>query len=95
LFTADRLFDYVVTVCDESNAERCPIFPGVTERLHWSFPDPSALVGSHEERLAQTREIRDAIEARVSAWGATLGARAALDTAAAQPTRADREPYSG
>ncbi len=72
LFTAGRLFDYVVTVCDESNAERCPIFPGVTERLHWSFPDPASLVGSHDERLAQTRDIRDTIEARVSAWGATL-----------------------
>jgi len=72
LFTAGRIFDYVVTVCDESNAERCPIFPGVTERLHWSFPDPSALVGSHEEKLAQARKIRDAIEARVKEWGATL-----------------------
>jgi len=74
LYTAGELFDYVITVCDESNAERCPIFPGVTQRMHWSFPDPGALVGSHDERLAATREIRDAIEARVTAWGATLGA---------------------
>ena len=74
LYNAGELFDYVVTVCDESNAERCPIFPGVTQRLHWSFPDPSALAGSHDERLAATREIRDAIEARVNAWGATLAA---------------------
>src|SRR6185369_3558449 len=36
-------FNYVITVCDETSAERCPIFPGVTTRLHWSFPDPSAL----------------------------------------------------
>ena len=93
LFTAGRLFDYVVTVCDESNAERCPIFPGVTQRMHWSFPDPGALVGSEEDRLAQTREIRDAIEARVTEWGARLGAEAiaaepALDTGA-------KAPYSG
>lgn len=74
LYNAGELFDYVVTVCDESNAERCPIFPGVTQRLHWSFPDPSALAGSHDERLAATRKIRDAIEARVTAWGATLAA---------------------
>ena len=35
------VFAYVVTVCDESSAEKCPIFPGPTRRLHWSFPDPS------------------------------------------------------
>uniref|UniRef100_E6PGP3 Thioredoxin-coupled arsenate reductase n=1 Tax=mine drainage metagenome TaxID=410659 RepID=E6PGP3_9ZZZZ len=72
LVTSGKLFDYVITVCDESNAERCPVFPGVTQRIHWSFPDPGALVGPDEERLARTREIRDAIEARVSEWGATL-----------------------
>ncbi|HUY11686.1 MAG TPA: arsenate reductase ArsC [Candidatus Dormibacteraeota bacterium] len=74
LFTAGELFDIVVTVCDESSAERCPIFPGFTQRLHWSFSDPSALSGTHEERLAATRVIRDAIRARITAWGETLGA---------------------
>ena len=34
-------FDYVLTVCDRAN-ETCPIFPGDPERIHWSFPDPSA-----------------------------------------------------
>src|SRR5438105_938116 len=55
------VFSHVVTVCDESSAERCPIFPGATARLHWGFPDPSALTGSFEERLERTRGIRDAI----------------------------------
>ncbi len=72
LLALERRFDYVVTVCDESNAERCPIFPGESLRLHWSFPDPSSLVGSYDERLAETRKIRDAIEARIAAWGASL-----------------------
>jgi arsenate reductase len=61
-------FAYVVTVCDEASAERCPIFPGVTTRLHWGFPDPSAAAGSREEKLAQTRVIRDAIKKRVESW---------------------------
>jgi arsenate reductase len=58
-------FAYVITVCDESSAERCPVFPGEAKRLHWSFPDPSALSGTHDERLAGTRRIRDQIRARI------------------------------
>ena len=58
-------FAAVVTVCDGAAAERCPIFPGVMERLHWGFRDPSALHGSHEEKLQVTREIRDEIKAHI------------------------------
>ena len=61
-------FDYVITVCDEASAERCPIFPGVTTHLHWSFPDPASFQGSPEQRLAKTREVRDAIKRRIEEW---------------------------
>ena len=61
-------FAYVITVCDEASAERCPIFPGVTTRLHWGFPDPSGFPGTHEEKLARTREVRDAIKSKIQAW---------------------------
>ena len=67
-----RLFGYVITVCDESNAERCPIFPGYTKNLHWNFPDPSAFTGTREERLARTREVRDRIRQRIVDWCAEL-----------------------
>ncbi len=60
-----RRYAYVITVCDEASAERCPVFPGPGRRLHWGFPDPSALQGSHEERRAKTRAIRDQIRRRV------------------------------
>lgn len=49
---------FVVTVCDNAK-ERCPIFPGTWEFLHWSFEDPAAAVGSHEERLQVFRRVRD------------------------------------
>jgi arsenate reductase (thioredoxin) len=62
------VFAYVVTVCDESSAEKCPIFPGPTRRLHWSFPDPSTLTGTQAEKLGAVREIRDEIRARIEAW---------------------------
>ena len=68
VFKADDLFANVITVCDESSAERCPVFPGDAKRLHWSFPDPSALSGSRDERLAGTRRIRDQIRARIEMW---------------------------
>ena len=68
VFKSGELFAYVITVCDETSAERCPIFPGVARRLHWSFPDPSALSGTHQKRLAGTRKIRDQIRARIEMW---------------------------
>ena len=61
-------FDYVVTVCDEASAERCPIFPGSGSRLHWGFPDPSQFQGPHPEKLAAVREVRDAIAHRIHEW---------------------------
>jgi arsenate reductase len=63
-----KVFDSVITVCDEASAERCPVFPGATQRLHWGFPDPSRFHGTHEEKLARTREVRDMIEQKVRQW---------------------------
>ena len=68
VFKSGQFFPYVITVCDETSAGRCPIFPGITKRLHWSFPDPAALTGSYEERLKGARTIRDQIRGRVQGW---------------------------
>jgi arsenate reductase len=57
-------FDYVITVCDNAN-EACPVFPGAKRRLHWSFEDPAAAVGSEEERLRVFRSVRDDIEEHI------------------------------
>jgi arsenate reductase len=66
LFKRGEHFSYVITVCDEASAERCPIFPGLSQRIHWSFPDPSKVVGAtKEEKLAQIRLIRDAIKKQI------------------------------
>lgn len=62
------IFDFVITVCDETSAERCPTFPGQGKRLHWGFRDPSALQGSTDEKLAETRMIRDEIEMKIKDW---------------------------
>jgi arsenate reductase len=65
LFQKGALYNAVITVCDQANAERCPIFPGVAKRLTWSFEDPSQFRGTEEEILQHTREIRDEIEKAV------------------------------
>jgi arsenate reductase len=68
LYKKGALFDYVITVCDEASAERCPIFPGFTKRVHWSFPDPSSVAGEQYDRLDVIRGIRDQIRAQIEQW---------------------------
>ncbi len=65
LFKQGRFYRAVITVCDEANAERCPVFLGVTKRIAWSFPDPSNFTGTEEEILNQTRQVRDGIKEKV------------------------------
>ena len=61
-------FGYLITVCDEAD-KNCPTaFPGMGQRIHWSFEDPAAFVGSDDEKLAKFREVRDQIEQRIKAW---------------------------
>ena len=65
LWKEEKLYSYVITVCDESSAEQCPLFPGIVKRLHWGFPDPAGFTGSYEEKLAKVRELRDRIKQKV------------------------------
>lgn len=64
---AAQEFDYVITVCDNAR-ESCPVFPGKTERVHWSFDDPAAIEGEWGERLAAFRRVREEIGARLREW---------------------------
>ena len=68
VFKSGQLFAYVVTVCDETSAEKCPIFPGPATRLHWTFPDPSQVQGSEGEKLEQVRVMRDEIRGQIEQW---------------------------
>ena len=64
---AGQSLDYVITVCDNAR-DHCPVFPGGTLRLHWSFEDPAAVEGSEAARLAAFRRIRDQLQQRVKAF---------------------------
>lgn len=69
LFKKGAMFNYTIAVCDGASAEKCPVFPGITQRLHWSFPDPSQVKGdTKEEKLTQIRPIRDEIKKKIESW---------------------------
>lgn len=59
------MFSYVITVCGLDIAEKCPTFPGATQRLHWPFDDPSRFTGSKDIVLEKTRVVRDCIHKKV------------------------------
>jgi len=65
LLKKGRMYNFVIAVCSKEAADRCPIFPGHAKRFVWPFPDPSTFTGSDGEIMAQIREVRDAIKARV------------------------------
>jgi len=61
-------FEYLVTVCHDAE-QNCPrVWPGVNQRLHWSFEDPAVFEGSEEEKLVKFRQIRDQIQDKVRSW---------------------------
>ena len=53
-------FHYLITVCDKAD-KSCPIFPGVSTRLHWPFPDPPHDKETTEEVLDEFRKVRDMV----------------------------------
>lgn len=68
--------EYVITVCDRAK-ESCPIFPGTYKFLSWSLDDPASATGSHQEKLAVFRRIRDEISRNVESQFAPVAHRGA------------------
>ena len=60
-------FDYVITVCDDAR-DACPVFPGVHESMHWSYPDPAKVEGTDEQRLAAFRSVLTGLGQRIHAF---------------------------
>ncbi len=69
LYRQGKMYDLVVTVCDDMEESACPVFPGIARRDSWPFPDPSKVqADSVEERKAKVRAIRDAVKTKVREW---------------------------
>jgi arsenate reductase (thioredoxin) len=74
-FLGKEHFEYLVTVCHDAE-QNCPrVWPGVNQRLQWSFEDPAAFEGPQEEKLAKFRQVRDLIQAKVRSWLQESGGR--------------------
>lgn len=59
---------YMITLCDDAE-KNCPtVWPGVLNKMHWSFEDPAAFVGTDAEKLEKFCEIRDLIALRIQNW---------------------------
>lgn len=57
-------FDCVVTLCDIAR-EECPPLAGSPEYIHWSLPDPAAVVGPIDKRRAAFRSTANELADRV------------------------------
>ncbi len=62
----DERFDYVITVCDKI-ADRCPVFPGDPERIHWSFEDP-LLQPTPEAQHRACEQVANGLAGRLRIW---------------------------
>ena len=61
-------FQYLVTLCDDAE-QNCPrVWPGINQRLHWSFEDPAAFEGPEDEKLDRFRKVRDQIRVKILSW---------------------------
>ena len=61
-----RNADVVVTVCGHAD-EHCPALPPMVKKIHWPLTDPAKATGTEEEIMAQFRDTRDEVRARVGA----------------------------
>jgi len=59
--------DLLVTLCGDA-AERCPVFPGKVERIHWALEDPAKTQGSEEEITQVFRKVRNKIKSYIVSY---------------------------
>ncbi|MGC9325328.1 MAG: arsenate reductase ArsC [Desulfomonilia bacterium] len=68
VYKTGEVFHYIITVCDQASAEKCPVFLGLVRQMHWSFSDPSGHDGSYDEKLQAMRKVRNEITNSIEQW---------------------------
>ncbi|MGB0449295.1 MAG: hypothetical protein ACPGF6_01800, partial [Porticoccaceae bacterium] len=75
-YANNETFDYVITICHEASAERCPVFRDSVDMvygknarvLNWSIPDFLALTGLPDEKVEGAEELAEEL---ANAWDNT------------------------
>jgi protein-tyrosine-phosphatase len=60
--------DFVFTVCDNAAGETCPVWFGTPVQAHWGIPDPAAVEGTDDEKLAAFRQAYEELRRRIQAF---------------------------
>lgn len=79
---ADQRFDFVITVCNQTGGERCPIFPGKPTQLYWSIPDPAKAHGSEADIEAAFDRVLLLIKKRIEELVRSVSLQQLLKSAA-------------
>jgi ArsR family transcriptional regulator, arsenate/arsenite/antimonite-responsive transcriptional repressor / arsenate reductase (thioredoxin) len=61
-------FDFVITVCDNAAGEACPVWPGQPMTIHWSIPDPAAVIGRDTVISAAFADAYRMLERRIGVF---------------------------
>lgn len=68
LYLGQQVFDEIIIVCQEGEAE-CPrLYPFALKVDRWPLPDPASEQGDPEAILDAFRKTRDSIEDKVKIW---------------------------
>jgi arsenate reductase (thioredoxin) len=58
--------DFVFTVCDQTAAETCPVWPGQPMTAHWGVHDPAAVEGSEADKRKAFLKAYTELHRRIS-----------------------------
>ena len=64
------VFDFVITVCDDTAGEACPLWPGQPMTAHWGIPDPAAAEGSAAETALAFKDAYRMLSRRIEVFAA-------------------------
>ena len=64
-FPGAPAIDYVVTLCDETAGETCPVWPGHPVSAHWGVTDPLAVDGTEDEKRQAIKNVFIGLHKRI------------------------------
>ncbi|MGH8370538.1 MAG: arsenate reductase ArsC [Gammaproteobacteria bacterium] len=59
--------EIVITLCDQTATEPCPVWPGAPIRIHWVLTDPGAVTGPRQVQLAAFADTFRILDRRIEA----------------------------